>query len=58
MLTEEKGILLELDFIADVDEEVSSEYSINFCRDKVVESHKTELESLGFGVLQPSQKDF
>lgn len=54
MLTEEKLILLELNLIADADEEVSSEDFINFCRDKVVESHKTKLESLGFGVLQPS----
>lgn len=48
-----KRILLELNFIADADEEVNSEYFIDFCRDKMVESHKTELEGLGFGVLQP-----
>ena len=48
-----RRILLELNFIADADEEVNSEYSIDLCRDEVVESHKTELENLGFGVLQP-----
>lgn len=48
-----KRILLELNFIADADEEINSECSIGFCRDEVIESHKTELENLGFGVLQP-----
>lgn len=48
-----KRILLELNFIADANEEVNSENSIDFCRNEVVESHKTELENLGFGILQP-----
>lgn len=32
----ENCILLDLDFIADADEEVNSECSIDFCRDEVV----------------------